>query len=408
MLRIPVGDFRLGAEERTAVLSVLDGGRLSEWKKVREFETVFSNYVGTRHCVAVSSGTSAIMVGLLALMQDDRFPKARRGAKVITSPVTYVAPANVLVLLGFDPVFADIDEHTFALLPDRVEEAIRREGPDSVAGILPVHLMGYANDMEALRRIASRYNLFLFEDSAQAHGTIHKGKKTGSWGHIADFSFYIAHNIQAGEMGCVTTDDDKLCRAVTKLKANGRACTCEVCTRHEGLCPFLKPGPIEDQDIDPRFLHDTIGLNCKTTEFTAALAVSQLEKADWIFRKRTENVRRLSEILAPLSDRIRLPLYDPDVGYLAYPFLIKESAGISRGRFRNRIENRGLENRPLFGCIPSYQPSFSPWREKHSGVLPNAEKVGSTGVYIGCHQYLAEEHLNRVGEIMTEILTRQP
>jgi dTDP-4-amino-4,6-dideoxygalactose transaminase len=404
MMRIPVGDFVLNKEEKDAIVSVLERGRISEWRMVREFEESFARYVGSRYCVAVNSGTSALMAGLLALMQDDRFPKARRGAKVITSPVTYVATANALVVLGFEPVFADIDDLTFALLPEKVEEAILREGPETVAGILPVHLMGYSNDMDKLTRIASRYNLFLFEDSAQAHGTVYKGRKTGSLGHLADFSFYIAHNIQAGEMGCITTDDEQIYKAVTKLKANGRACTCVVCTRHEGVCPFLKPGPLDEQDIDPRFLHDMIGLNFKTTEFSAALAVTQIRKADWIFATRIENVRLLNELLRPLASRLRLPLFDPSVSYLAYPFLLLENSGISRARFRHEIERRGLENRPLFGCIPSYQPSFLPWKAKHAGLLPNAETVGKTGVYIGCHQYLEDRHIRRAAEIIFEVI----
>ena len=254
--RVSVGDFRIDKDERKAILEVIDGGRISEWKKVREFERLFAEYIGTKYCLAVSSGTSALLVGLLALLYDERFPKVKKGAKIITSPVTYVSTTNAIILSDFEPVFVDIDKRTFMLKVDQIENIIKKS-PDDFAGILPVHLMGYPNDIDEINKIAKRYNLFVFEDSAQAHGSVYKGKKTGSLGLLSAFSFYIAHNIQAGEMGCVTTNDPNLFKLMKQLKVNGRVCDCPICTRNKGICPGAKKyAYIKEYDYDPRFTHE--------------------------------------------------------------------------------------------------------------------------------------------------------
>lgn len=405
--RVFVGDFRIDADEKKAILEVIEGGRISEWKKVKEFERLFAEYVGTRYCLAVSSGTSALIVGLLALLYDERFPKAKKGAKVITSPVTYISTVNAIVLTGFEPVFVDIDERTFKLNVDQIEDILKKENPDDYAGILPVHLMGYPNDMDEINAIADKYGLFVFEDSAQAHGTMYNGKKAGSLGLLADFSFYVAHNIQAGEMGCVTTDDEKLFKLMMQLKANGRLCDCPVCTRNKGVCPGAKKyGYDKEDDYDPRFTHEYIAYNFKTMEFPAALGISQIKKADWIFRKRQENVQYLNERLKGFEALLYLPVYDENVSYLAYPIIIKEESGIKRKWLRQRIEEEGIENRPLFGCIPTQQPAFSYLRKTYKNKLPVADYIGKNAFYIGCHQYLRKKDLDYIVQIFEQILSR--
>ena len=283
MRHIAVGDFKIEQDEKVAINKVLENGKISEWKKVREFEQLFAEYVGTRYCLAVSSGTAALLVGLLALIYDRRYPRVKRGSKVITSPVTYIATSNAIKLTGLEPVYVDIDPQTFVLRPDLIEQCLSSaENPDEYCMILPVHLMGYPCDMDEINRVAQKYGLVTFEDSAQAHGSLYKQKRTGSLSLLSDFSFYIAHNIQAGEMGAIITNDDKLYTMMRKLKANGRMCECFVCTRSEGRCPILKKQK-DDDDRDPRFLHDWIGYNFKTMEFQAALGVCQVRKADFIF-----------------------------------------------------------------------------------------------------------------------------
>jgi len=398
-----VGDFQINQEERDAINEVLDKGRLSEGPKVREFEVRFARYVGTKYCIATSSGTGALLAGLTALTYYQNH-RIKKGTKVITSPVTYVATTNAIVVTGFEPVFVDIDPQTFALLPDKIEELLR-ESPDprEYALILPVHLMGYPCDMDRINEIAERYGLLTFEDSAQAHGTLYKGRKTGSLSILSVFSFYMAHNIQAGEMGAITTNDPEIARLSKKIKANGRLCDCPLCMRSQGKCP-RKPGEDDEEDPDPRFTHDVIGYNFKTMEFQAALGLTQLRKVDWILQKRRDNVYYLNQRLKRYSDLFRLPLYSEDISYLAYPLIIKDPKAISKRYLRGKLEEHGVETRPLFGCIPTQQPAYAHLKDIYAGKLPNANFVGSHGFYIGCHQYLKKDDLDYVVEVFEEIL----
>ena len=401
---VQVGDFKLGTEEKIAVNEVLESGRISEWKRVKEFEREFAEFIGTRYAVALNSGTSALIAGLTAMVHCGEL-NIKDGTHVITTPLTYVATSSAIVKSGFNPVYADVDKETFVITPENIQEHL--ETIDDVAKyslILPVHLMGYACNMDKINKLAKKYGLQIFEDSAQAHGTIYKGKKLGSLSLLAAFSFYIAHNIQAGEMGAVTTNNAEIARLVNKIKAHGRACDCPICTRSEGLCP--KMGIDANEDIDPRFIHELIGYNFKTTEIQAALALSQLKKADLIIKKRRANVKYLNEKLEKYSDILQLPKYSDTVSYLAYPIVIKKPRVISRRKMRVELEKRGIETRPLFGCIPTQQPAFRHLMKKYSGKLPNAEFIGSNGFYIGCHQYLSTEDLDFSVECFKEILEK--
>ena len=392
---IHVGEFILGDEERSAILNVLNSGRITEGEKVRQFERLFAEYIGTRYAVVVNSGTSALITGLLAL--DSKLGLKKEGRnKVITSPLTYIADANAITLSGLEPVFVDVDCKTFGITPDTIRTHLESvNDPEAYSILLPVHLMGYPCDMDEISKIAKEYDLRVFEDSAQAHGSKYHGKMTGSMSDISIFSFYVAHNIQVGEMGAVVTNDPELYRLVKKIKANGRMCDCPVCKRAEGKCPYLlHPESFGNQD--PRFCHDMVGYNFKVMEFQPALGILQLQKADQIMRKRLENVDYLNKGLAKFSDILTLPKYDENVSYLAYPIVIEKPDRISRSDLQRELELQGVETRPLFGCIPTQQKSFEHLKGVYDGKLPNADYLGKNAFYIGCHQYLSKKDLDYI------------
>ncbi len=205
-------------------------------------------------------------------------------------------------------------------------------------------------------------------------------------------------------MGAVVTDDENLISLMRKLKANGRVCDCPVCTRPNGYCPYFHQD--NDEDFDPRFVHDVIGYNFKVMEFEAALGVSQLRKADSIFEKRQENVRFLNECLGKYSDDLQLPAFSKDVSYLAYPIAIKKHSRFTRKYLREELEKNGIESRPLFGCIPTQQPAYEYLQVEYEGKLPNAEFLGKNAFYIGCHQYLEREDLDYVVKVFDQILSK--
>jgi dTDP-4-amino-4,6-dideoxygalactose transaminase len=404
-MKINVGDFRIGQPEKDAIMEVLDSGRLSEGAKTRKFEQMWAEFVGTRYSVAVNSGTSALIVGLTAYKYSDFCYNSPK--KIITTPLTYIATSNAIVHTGFEPEYVDIDPETFGITPDNIKAHLEKVNDiEKYALILPVHLMGYPCRMDEINKIAHKYGIETFEDSAQAHGTVYRGEKTGSFGLLSDFSFYIAHNIQVGEMGAVNTSDIELMKLVKSIKANGRMCNCPVCKRSEGKCPNISS---DDSDNDPRFTHNYIGYNFKTLEFQAALGITQLEKVDWITQRRSENVKYLNDNLESLfgEKHLTIPKYDKNVSYLAYPIIITPWAvknGITRKKLRATLEKKGIETRPLFGSIPTQQPAYSYMKKKYEDKLPNADYIGENGFYIGCHQYLQQTELDYIINTFKEIL----
>jgi CDP-6-deoxy-D-xylo-4-hexulose-3-dehydrase len=401
MKRVSVGDFHLGEDEKKAILKVLDSGRISEGKQVREFEKNWAHYIGTKYCISLSSGTAALMVGWWALRYYKQY-KGNHRRKVITSPITYIATSNALVLTELEPIYVDIDPNIFVITPENIKKHLAKvKDPENYLAINPVHLMGYICDMNEINKIATEYNLAVVEDSAQAHGSIYHGHKAGSMSLFSIYSFYIAHNIQAGEMGALNTNDIEIYKLVKKLKANGRLCDCLVCTRHEGKCPHMS---LDEEDHDPRFTHDLIGANFKTMEFQAALAVTQLKKVDEIFKKRQDNVKYLNEKLKKYSSILQLPLYSENISYLAFPIVIKDPKIISRKELRYKLEKAGIENRPLFGCIPTQQLAYAHFKNLYQGKLPNAEYIGNNGFYIGCHQYMGKQDIDYIAEVFDQIL----
>lgn len=400
--QIKVGDFRIGEAEKEAIKEVLDSGRISEDAKVREFEELFAKYITTKYAIALSSGTAALMTGITAMIYGES-TNVMRGTNVITAPITYIATSNAIVTTGFNPVYVDIDLQTFVITPENIKKHLENTNNiEEYSFLLPVHLMGYACNMDGINKIAHDYGLQVFEDSSQAHGTLYKGKKLGSLSLLSAFSFYIAHNIQAGEMGALTTNDYEIIRLSRKIKANGRVCDCPICTRSKGICPKLSSN--DKEDLDPRFTHELVGYNFKTMEFQAALALTQLKRADWIKEKRLENVKYLNEGLGKFSDILQLPKFDKDVSYMAYPIVIKDPNRFPRRKLRAEFERQGIETRPLFGCIPNQQPAFKHLREKYYRALPNADYIGKNAFYIGCHQYLDQEDLDYMINVFENVI----
>jgi perosamine synthetase len=374
---VRIGDYQTTKEDEEIVLKVLRSNQLSEGKYVREFEEKWADFCGTKYCVLTNSGTSALICALEVLKN---YTTER---KVHTTPLTFIATINAIVLSGFEPVFSDVNKETFVIEPTYKKADI----------FLPVHLYGYPVDMEKFE-----YK-FMIEDAAEAHGTLYKDKRVGNIGLMGCFSFYIAHNIQVGDMGAVTTNSREVHKELKKVKAHGRMCECPICGRLDGHCPH------KDKDFDPRFTHTRIAYNFKTTEIQAALGLNQLKKAEEILQKRQENVRYLNDGLSGI-EALQLPKHDPTVSYLAYPVVIKDET-INRNSFLNKLTAAGVENRPLFPCVPTQQPAYAHLKDKWLEQLPVAHWLGERGFHIGCHQYLTKQDLDFMIEAIKKCLKFQ-
>jgi len=214
---IPLVDLQtqyrsLKQEIDAAIQSVIASGQFILGKPVRDFEQEFAAAQGVKHCVAVGSGTDALH---LALWASGLGP----GDEVITTPHTFIATLEAILLTGARPVLVDIEESSFNIDASKIEAALS----EKTKALLPVHLYGQPCDLDPLLHIASKYNLILIEDACQAHLAEYKGKKIGSFGRAAAFSFYPGKNLGAyGEAGAVVTNDSDLYLKMSKLRDHGQ------------------------------------------------------------------------------------------------------------------------------------------------------------------------------------------
>ena len=400
---IRIGDFQSTGKIVNSALAVLKSNRITEGKVTSEFEHGFSSISGKKYNVAVNSGTSALISALHAL-------KFKNGvntdSQVITTPTTYIADANAIIHSGLTPAFVDIDIPSLLITPEIIKEKIDKIADDkgeTVSGILPVHLFGQMCDMPKINRIAKSKNLFVLEDAAQAHGSMVNGDIAGSFGDVSIFSFYVAHNMVAGEMGVVSSNHQSINKYVKSLKSNGRMCVCDVCKRSEGKCPY------KNKSQDPRFTHQHIGYNFKTTDLMSSIALAQIKDLDNIITKRKNNVRFLNDMISdvtPMFHLPELPKKSDKISYLAYSMVLKEEYKdtVDIAKFRSELERNGIETRPIFPSIPTRQPAYRKFKDMYKESLPNAEYVSDNGLYIGCHQYLSLDDLNRIETTIGDVL----
>ena len=393
---VQIGDLRVTPGIRGAVGRVLESGRFTEGRETAAFERERAAQVGTRYAVAMNSGTSALIAALTALKYvDGRTPRR----KVITTPLTYAADANAISLCGLDPVFVDVDPITFGIRTDLIGRYIERNGGEDVLAILPVHLMGYPIDMKRIQVIADGYGIDVVEDTAQADGADVYGRTAGAWGNLSISSFFVAHVVQAGEMGVVNTDDDELLGLLRQIKANGRACKCAVCTRASGACPGRG-------DVDPRFRHEVVGYNFKTDEWTSAIAREQLAQIDDIVARRRRTFDSYSERLEAHEGWLQLPPVVKGAVPFAYPIVIRPDSLLSRRSVCDALESAGVETRPMYPCIPTMTKSFARFRSAYEGKLPAAEVVSAHGFLVGCHQFVTDADVDLVGDTLDRFAER--
>src|ERR1700691_5215481 len=215
-MKVPLLDLKSGYTElRDEVLPALDRvcqtSAFVQGVEVEAFETAFAEYCGTKHCVALSSGTAALHLGLLAL-------GVQPGDEVITTPNTFLATAEAITYCGASPVLVDIDPATANIDANLIERAVTRR----TRAIIPVHLYGRPADMDSIRSIAARHDLRVLEDAAQAHGARYRGAMVGSLGNAAAFSFYPTKTLGAyGEGGALTTNDDLIAQFARAARPHG-------------------------------------------------------------------------------------------------------------------------------------------------------------------------------------------
>jgi len=313
---IPIAHPIVGKEEEEAALDVLRSGNFVQGRRVAAFEQRFAELCQVREAVAVSSGTAALHLALVA-------HEVGYGDEVITTPFSFAATANVILLVGATPVFVDIDPLTFNIDPQQVEAAIT---PRTKA-ILPVHLYGNPCDMQRLQAIAESHNLVIIEDACQAHAASINGRPVGSFG-TGCFSFYATKNMTTGEGGIVTTNDEFIAERVRLLRSHGQ---------------------------EERYVHVALGFNQRMTEFEAALGLVQLEKLERFTEARIVNAAYLTE---RLGQAVQTPVVQDGYRHVFHQYTIRVPQPHRRDEWVTKLRERGIATAVHYPCPIHRQPFY--------------------------------------------------
>ena len=395
-MQLPKAKFELefshgsvyGKEEEKAVLEVLAAGAASSGPKVQQFEQEFAAYCEARYGLAVTSATAGLSLALIAA-------GVGPGDEVITTPISWISTANAAAALGAKVVFADVDPVSLNLDPDSVAKKITSR----TKVILPVHLYGQCCEMDALNALAKPREIVVIEDAAHAPGAEYHGRKAGTLGDIAVFSFHQQKNmVTLGEGGLITTNSKKFYEDMLS---------------HRSLCcrtydPKGKYLPI-DESIHPmgkRYWYlefDGIGFNYRMTEMQAAVGIVQLQKLDALNARRIEIARRYSEGLAGVPG-LRLPFVPSHNKHVFHIYLLLLEPGfkLSKEDFLwNLYTKKGIKAWSHY--MPIHLTSIYRSLGHREGECPVAESRFDSYVSIPIHPRMTDESIQYVIDSIREI-----
>jgi len=397
-MKIPFGTMSITEKSKKLINEILESKRVSSGKYVREFEKKFAQLIGTNEAVALSSGTDAVALALAVLYDFG----AERNDEIIVPALSFVATGNAVLQAGFKPVFVDIEKDTLNIDPKKIEQVIT----EKTRAIIAVHLMGKPADMDSIRNIAKKHNLFVIEDAAEAHGTVYKDKNVGTLGDMAAFSLYIAHMITTIEGGIVTTNKPEFAEILRSLRSHGRACKCVQCVlnTNSGYCPKRFNN---EYGSDIRFIFERIGYSAKMNEIEAAVGLGNIEIYSEILQKRRQNLIYLMSRFKKFKPLLVSITEGPDemIGPHAFPVIIQENNNFSRDDLVLYLEKKGIDSRSLFLSMPTQCSGFK-FLGYSLGEFPNAEYIGRNGLHIGIHQDIKKEDLDYFIETIEEFLSK--
>jgi perosamine synthetase len=345
----------LDAREEELVVEVLRSGRLSLGPTIDSFEEAFAELVGAPYAAAVSSGTAGLhLLCITAGVQP--------GDEVITSPYSFVASANCAIYEGATPVFADVDERTLNLDPERVETAVT----ERTKAVVAVDIYGYPCELEPLRSICERHDLVLIEDACEALGARYRAELIGSHGPPAVFAFYPNKQLTTGEGGMITTHSEEEWRLLRSLRNQGRA------------------------DSGGWLDHARLGFNYRLDDVRAAIGLAQLDKLDDILGRRAAVAARYAALLADVPGLVLPCLDDAEHIRSWFVYVVAVPAGTDRESVIAVLESRGIQTARYLPCI--HLQSYM--REQYGfgkGLCPVAEAMSDRTLALPFHTGLDED-----------------
>lgn len=353
----------IGEEEIAEVVEALKSGWITTGPRTHQFEEDFASYIGCKHAVAVNSCTAALHLALYAI-------GLKRGEKVITTPLTFAATAEVIHYFGAHPVFVDVDPVSLNIDPEKIRQRLEKPVPkERVRAIIPVHLGGWPCDMDAILVLAANHGLRVVEDAAHALPAKYKGRMMGTIGDITAFSFYANKNITTGEGGMATTDNDEYAETMRIMRLHGIS--------KDAWKRYTARGNWHYEIHKPGFKYNL-------TDVAAAMGIHQLRKCDQFYRRR-ENIAHLYHEGLSNVDEIAVPAWSFDsagdqqkgLEHSWHLYVIRlnlKKLKIPRGEFIDDLKKRGIGTSVHF--IPLHMHPF--YRKKYRYKpedFPHAQKA---------------------------------
>ena len=378
---IPYGKQNITDEDIDAVIETLKSPFLTSGPKVAEFEVAFAKYIGCKYAVAVANGTAALHISCMAL-------GVNKSSKVVTSPITFSASANCVRYCGGEVVFADINPETVLLDIEKVRNLLNQHPKGTFEGIIPVDFAGYPADLEAFRKLADEYGLWILEDSCHAPGgsfidNLGKNHRCGD-GSLADlaiFSFHPVKHIATGEGGMVTTNDEELYKKLKQYRSHGMV--------YQG-----DPALIENHGGWYMELQD-LGYNYRLPDVLCNLGISQLKRAEEGLAKRRAIAKRYDEAFAGTNIKTIIPPANIAHAYHLYVIQIEDRKGLYDY----------LRTKQIFAQVHYIPVHLMPYYKdlgNKAGDFPNAEKYYDHCLSIPIYPTLtAEEQEFVISEILS-------
>lgn len=350
---------KIKTEIDQAIQEVLDSTQFILGKKVSDFEKNAAEYLGVKYTVGVANGTDALQISMMALGigKDD---------EVITTPFTFVATTETIVMLGAKPVYVDIDPVSYNINVNKIREKIT---PRTKA-ILPVHLYGNPANMDEILSIAKEYNLYVIEDSAQGFGAEYKGKKVCSFGDVACISFFPSKNLGCyGDGGMVVTNNDELHERIRMIASHGSKV---------------------------RYVHEILGMNSRLDALQAAILNVKLKYIDQWNNERIKNAQLYSEKLKNVS-QVKTPTYESHSKHIFHQFTLRVE---NRDGLQKFLSEKGIPTAIHYPIPLHLQPAFRGFAEE--GSLPEAEKAAKEVLSLPMHPDLTEDEINYISNSIKE------
>ena len=358
--RIQLSAPDLQADDVALVTQVIRSNRLSVGPFIKQLERNFADYIGTKYAVAVTNGTSGLHLCM-------RAAGVAEGDEVVATPFSFIASANCILYERATPVFVDIDEASLNLDPALAARAVTPR----TRAMLPVHIFGQPCAMDELQAVCGARNLVLIEDACEAVGAEYNGRKVGTFGKAAVFSFYPNKAMTLGEGAVVTTDDPHWAELMQSLRNQGRS------------------------DGGTGYSCDRLGYNYRLDEMSAALGVAQLNRLDRLLAQRQAVAARYSDMLRHVPGVTVKPTLASTTRKSWFVFVIHLDPHIDRDRVIEQLESRGIPSRVYFTPIhlePYYRQRFG----FRPGDFPVAEQVAASILALPFHTNLSDAEMDEV------------